>query len=51
MARIRSVSVSMPVRIRNALKGEMAGPRSRRPSTRQAMAKAMFPNVSCSFMP
>jgi hypothetical protein len=48
---MRSASVSMPVRIRKALNGEMAGPKSRRPSTRQAMAKAKLPKVSCSTMP
>ncbi len=36
---ILSGKVSMPVRIMKALKGEMAGPKSRRPSTRAAIAK------------
>jgi hypothetical protein len=36
----------MPVRIRKALKGEMAGPRSRKENTRAAMAKAKLPKVS-----
>jgi len=40
---MRSGRVSMPVRIRNALNGDSAGPRSRSPSTRQAMAKAKLP--------
>ena len=48
---IRSGSVSMPVRIMKALNGEIAGPRSRRPSTRQAIAKAKLPNVSWIRMP
>jgi hypothetical protein len=48
---MRRGSVSMPVMIRNALKGEIAGPRSRRPITRQAMAKAKLPKVSASRMP
>ena len=48
---MRSGRVSMPVRIRKALNGESAGPRSRRPSTRQAMAKAKLPKVSASTMP
>ena len=33
------------------MNGDSAGPRSRRPSTRQAMAKAKLPKVSCSTMP
>ena len=37
---MRSDSVSMPVRMRKALNGEIAGPRSRRPSTRQAIGEA-----------
>ena len=48
---MRSGSVSMPVRMRKALNGDSAGPMSRRPSTRQAMAKAKLPKVSCSTMP
>ena len=40
---MRSDRVSMPVRIRNEFIGAMEGPRSRKPSTRQAMAKAMLP--------
>ena len=44
-------SVSMPVRIRNALNGDSAGPRSRKPSTRQAIANAKLPNVSWILMP
>ncbi len=48
---MRSGSVSMPVRIMKALKGESAGPMSRRPSTRVAMAKAKLPKVSPSTMP
>jgi hypothetical protein len=51
---MRSGSVSMPVRIMKALNGEIAGPRSRRPSTRQAMAKAKLPKVSprpCRYIP
>ena len=48
---MRSGSVSTPVRIMKALKGESAGPRSRRPSTRSAMAKAKLPKVSPSTMP
>ena len=48
---MRSGSVSMPVRMRKALNGDSAGPRSRRPSTRQAMAKAKLPKVSPSTMP
>ena len=38
-------------RIRKALNGDSAGPMSRSASTRQAMAKAKLPNVSCSTMP
>jgi hypothetical protein len=48
---MRSGSVSMPFRIRKALNGDSAGPRSRRPSTRQAMAKPKLPKVSASTMP
>ena len=48
---MRRGRVSMPVWIRKAFIGDSAGPRSRRPSTRQAMAKAMSPNVSHSRMP
>ena len=48
---MRSGSVSMPVRIRKAFIGAMAGPRSRRPSTRAAMAKAKLPKVSAMTMP
>ena len=44
-------SVSMPVSRRKALNGEIAGPKSRKPSTRQAMAKAKLPNVSARVMP
>jgi hypothetical protein len=48
---MRSGSVSMPVRMRKALNGDSAGPMSRSASTRQAMAKAKLPKVSCSTMP
>jgi hypothetical protein len=48
---MRSGSVSMPVRIMKALNGDSAGPRSRRPSTRQAIAKAKLPKVSWILMP
>ena len=48
---MRRGKVSIPVRIWNALKGESAGPRSRKPSTRQAIAKAKFPKVSCKTTP
>ena len=40
----RSDSVSSPCRNRNELKGESAGPKSRRPSTRARIANAMLPN-------
>ena len=43
---MRNGNVSIPVRIMKALNGDSAGPRSRRPSTRQAMAKAKLPKVS-----
>ena len=48
---MRSGSVSMPVRIRNALNGDSAGPRSRRSSTRHAIAKAKLPKVSWILIP
>ncbi|MNT85622.1 hypothetical protein D3C72_2258090 [compost metagenome] len=41
----------MPVSRRKAFIGAIAGPRSRRPSTRQAMAKAKLPKVWCSTTP
>ena len=41
----------MPVRIMKALKGDSEGPRSRRPSTRAAIAKAKLPKVPPSTIP
>ncbi len=40
-----------PVSRRKALNGEIAGPMSRSPMTRQAMAKAKLPKVSANTMP
>jgi hypothetical protein len=48
---MRKGSVSMPVKMRKALKGEIAGPRSRSENTRAAMAKAKLPKVSAKVMP
>ena len=44
-------NVSVPVMTRKAFIGDKAAPRSRRPNTRVAMAKAMSPKVSHIRMP
>ena len=48
---MRKGSVSMPVRIRNALKGAIAGPEIAQAQHAAAMAKAKLPKVSAKSMP